>query len=200
MPVLDQIKLQLKKGRVYRRSDLEKWSNAVDRHLSMLLKEGTLQKLSQGVYHFPKETAFGKTPPDELELINQFLKDDNFLLISPNDYNTLGVGTTQLYNKRTVYNHKRHGKFKLGNRTFYFQMKPYFPKELTPAFLLVDLVNNLKTLADDQDVVLENVKVKVPAMDAKMLNLAVKRYGTVKSKKFFEKLKNEPNLTADSVK
>ncbi len=197
MPRLDQIKMQLKKGRVYRRSDLEKWSNAVDRHLSMLLQDGTLQKLSQGVYHYPKETAFGKTPPDELELVRRFLKDDNFLLISPNDYNTLGVGTTQLYNKRTVYNHKRHGKFKLGNRTFYFKMKPYFPKELSPAFLLVDLVNNLETLAEDQDAVLEKVKTKVPGMDAKMFSNVVKRYGTVRSKKFFDFPQKVPKLSAD---
>src|SRR5258707_15881163 len=117
MAQLDQLKKHLKKGKVYRRSDLEKWSNAVDRHLSTLLQEGTLQKLSQGVYYFPKESAFGKTPPEEHELVSRFLKDDNFLVTSPNDYNTLGLGTTQLYNKRTVYNHKRHGDFKLGNRT-----------------------------------------------------------------------------------
>lgn len=197
MPRLDQIKMQLKKGRVYRRSDLEKWSNAVDRHLAMLLRDGILQKLSQGVYHYPKETAFGKTPPDEHELVRRFLKDDNFLLISPNDYNTLGVGTTQLYNKRTVYNHKRHGKFKLGNRTFHFQMKPFFPKELSPAFLLVDLVNNVKNLAEDQDTVLEKVKAKVPGMESKRLSHAVKRYGTVKSKKFFGIMHKAPKLLAE---
>jgi hypothetical protein len=36
-----------------------------------------------------------------------------FLLTSPNAYNTLGVGTTQLYDKTVVYNHKRHGHFML---------------------------------------------------------------------------------------
>ncbi|RYG31935.1 hypothetical protein EON81_21775, partial [bacterium] len=41
-------------------------------------------------------------------------QDNRFLVTSPNAYNTLGVGTTQLYNKKTVYNHKRHGNFTLG--------------------------------------------------------------------------------------
>jgi hypothetical protein len=110
---LDELKKHLEKGKVYRRSDLAKWSKSVDRHLDLLVAEGTLQKLSQGLYYAPEQTVFGKTPPDEEIVIRSFLKDDRFLVTSPNAYNGLGVGTTQLYNQRTVYNHKRHGQFKL---------------------------------------------------------------------------------------
>lgn len=39
------------------------------------------------------------------------LKDARFLLTSPNAYNGLGVGTTQLYARAVVYNHKGHGAF-----------------------------------------------------------------------------------------
>jgi hypothetical protein len=42
-------------------------------------------------------------PPAEETLIRSFLKDDRFLLTSPNVYNSLGIGTTQLYNKQLVY-------------------------------------------------------------------------------------------------
>ena len=56
----------------------------------------------------------------------------------------------QLYNARRVYNYKRHGDFKLGNRTFHFVRKPYVPNKLTEEFLLVDLINNLKRVAEDQ--------------------------------------------------
>ena len=38
-----------------------------------------------------------------------------------NQYNALGLGLTQLYNRLIVYNHKRHGIFKLGNKTFDFR-------------------------------------------------------------------------------
>src|ERR1700680_952246 len=105
MSKLDELKKHLKRGEVYRRSDLVKWSKSVDRHLEALVKDGILQKLSQGLYYFPEESAFGMTPPEEEALIRGFLKDDRFLLTSLNAYNSLGVGTTQLYNQRTVYNH-----------------------------------------------------------------------------------------------
>ncbi|MEI9899953.1 MAG: hypothetical protein WDN31_07155 [Hyphomicrobium sp.] len=55
-----------------------------------------------------------------------------FLLTAPNAYNSLGVGTTQLYDMTVVYNHKRHGAFTLGSRRFDFRVKPAFPKSLSP--------------------------------------------------------------------
>ncbi len=182
MAQLDELKKHLKRGKVYRREDLTKWSKSVDRHLEELTREGTLQKLSQGLYYFPKESAFGKTPPEENELVRGFLKDGRFLLTSPNAYNSLGVGTTQLYNQRTVYNHKRHGEFKLGNRNFQFRIKPHFPKKETEEFLLVDLVNNLETLAEDQSEILKNVVAKVRSMDDRKLKATVLEYGNVKAR------------------
>lgn len=185
MAQLDQLKKHLTKGKVYRRSELANWSKSVDRHLEELLEDGTLQKLSPGLYYFPKESVFGKTPPEEKELVQSFLKDDRFLLTSSNAYNSLGVGTTQLYNERTVYNHKRHGEFKLGNRMYQFRIKPHFPKKATEEFLLVDLVNNVDTLAEDRNEVLKNVFSKVHTMDKKKLKLSVAAYGNVKAKKIF---------------
>ena len=188
MAQLDQLKKQLTRGQVYRRNELANWSKSVDRHLEELLEDGTLEKLSQGLYYFPKESAFGKTPPDEEVLVRSFLKDNRFLLTSPNVYNSLGVGTTQLYNERTVYNHKRHGEFELGNRKFHFRIKPHFPKKATEEFLLVDLVNNLNTLAEDQGEVLRNVSFKVQTMDRKKLEQSVAKYGNEKAKKLFKSL------------
>src|SRR5580692_9296269 len=102
MKQVEVLKNRLKEGEVYRRADLRKWSTSVDRHLQQLVKDGTLEKLSGGLYYVPKQSVFGKTPADEKELVGAFLKDDRFLVMSPNDYNTLGVGTTQLYNMRRV--------------------------------------------------------------------------------------------------
>ncbi len=177
------LKKFLKRGNVYRRNDLIQWSNAVDRHLAELVNGGTLQKVSPGVYYYPKESAFGTLPPDETALVRTFLKDDRFLITSPNAYNSLGVGTTQLYNKTIVYNHKRHGEFNLGNRTFYFQMKHHFPNTLSKEFLLVDLVNNLNQLAEDPNEVLKNISAKIPLMDKKKLSYSVKAYGNIRAKK-----------------
>lgn len=188
MAKLDELKKHLTRGKVYRRSDLAKWSKSVDRHLEALMEDGILQKLSQGLYYYPEGSAFGNTPPKEEILIKSFLKDDRFLLTSINAYNSLGVGTTQLYNQRTVYNHKRHGEFKLGNKNFSFRVKPHFPKKVTPEFLLVDLVNSLDTLAEDQNELLKNISWKVRTMDSKKLKRSVQEYGNAKAKRIFEPL------------
>jgi len=188
MARLNELKANLKPGQVYRRTDLTKWSKSVDRHLDILVKEGTLNKLAQGVYHYPKATAFGAAPAEEEKLVRSFLKDDRFLLTSPDTYNGLQVGTTQLYNKRVVYNHKRHGDFRLGNRTFSFRVKPHFPKKLTPEFLIVDLLNNLETLAEDRQEVLKNVALKVKRMNTQKLARSVVDYGSVKTKKLLQPL------------
>lgn len=190
MSALKELKRHLKPGEVYRRADLARWSNAVDRHLRQLVKEGTLRKVSQGVYAYPKKTPFGKATPEDCKLVGAFLKTDDFLLFSPNAYNVLGVGTTQLYNEQVVYNRKRHGKFKLGNRTFSFQMKPYFPKELSEGFLLVDLVNNVNKLAEEQNSVLKRVGHVAANMNASSLKRDVRRYGGVRAKRLFASLDN----------
>ena len=188
MMKVSELKSHLEPGRVYRRHDLEKWSNAVDRHLHELQQDGTLKKVAAGMYYYPKKGTFGEVPPSEHNLIRAFLKDDRFLLTTPNDYNKLGVGITQLYNKTVVYNHKRHGEIKLGNRVFSFQQKPYFPGQVTAEFLLVDLLNNLDRLAEDETAVLNRVKKKTQDMDAGKLNEAVKNYGSVRAKKLFASL------------
>src|SRR4051812_13285510 len=153
----EQFKRHLKPGHAYRRADLARWSTSVDRHLKQLVENGTLRKLSGGLYAYPKKTVFGLAPAPDQEVVGAFLKDHSFLLASPNAYNGLGVGTTQLYDRTVVYNHKRHGDFRLGNRTFAFRMRPRFPKSLTKEFLLVDLVNNLDQVAEAKDEVLRRV-------------------------------------------
>lgn len=190
MTQLDSLKTHLRRGHVYRRADLANWSKSVDRHLSLLVKEGTLKKLSQGLYAYPKETSFGDAPPEDEQLVQSFLKDDRFLITSPNAYNSLGVGSTQLYNKKVVYNHKRHGEFKLGNRVFDFRIKHHFPAKLTLEFLLVDLVNNLDSLAEEKDALLKNIKQKVSQMHIEQLQHSVSLYANVRTKKVFAQLLN----------
>ena len=188
MDSLKTLKKHLKAGKVYRRSDLLQYSTAPDRHLASLVSEGSLTKVSQGVYYVPRSTDFGVPPPDDKTLVKSFLKDDRFLILSPNMYNMLGIGTTQLYNDRVVYNHKRHGRFELGGLKFRFHRKQDFPAVLTKDFLLVDLVSNLKTLAEDENSLLQQVKRKVAEMDKEKLRKVVDRYGSIKARKFFAPL------------
>ena len=186
MSALNELKKHLRPGQVYRRADLLPWSNAVDRHLKQLVEEGTLTKLSGGVYAYPKRSRFGAVPADDEKLVEAFLKDHRFLLTTPNAYNALGVGSTQLYNETVVYNHKRHGRFKLGRREYDFRVKPHFPSSLSEEFLLVDLVDNIDRLAENRSSMLESVKRKAMRMNPKALARAVREYGGLKSRKFFE--------------
>ena len=186
MNALENVKSKLKPGQVYRRSDLEKMSRSVDRDVAGLVSEGALVKVGSGLYQCPQHSRFGTLPANTDKLLTSFLKDDDYLVTSPNDYNALGLGTTQLYNYQIVYNHKRHGRFELGGQLFEFHRKPRFPKKATAEFLLVDLLNNLDQLAEDRDAVLARVRAKVPGMDAKRLSAAAKNFAKVATRKFVE--------------
>lgn len=188
---LDIVKEHLKPGEVYHRRDLMEWSTSVDRHLQELVKEGTLEKLSGGLYYVPSQSVFGKVPAEEQKLVKAFLKDHRFVILSPNDYNALGVGTTQLYNERRVYNYRRHGDFKLGNRTFRFIRKPYVPSKVTKELLLVDLVNNIKSLAEDQPMLLENIIKRTGEMSPHRLKQLARDFGNVSTRKLFDSLKSQ---------
>ena len=196
MTKLEQLKKHLKPGRAYRREELARWSTSIDRHLKQLVESGALKKLSGGLYAYPKETSFGPAPASDKDVVGAFLKGDTFLLASPNAYNSLGVGTTQLYDKTVVYNLKRHGEFQLGNRKFVFRVKPRFPKSLTKEFLLVDLVNNLDQLAEAKDEVLKRVAQRALATDGPKLRRAVRDYGNERAKKFFDRALRADELRA----
>ncbi|MFT0891001.1 DUF6088 family protein [Pseudochelatococcus sp. G4_1912] len=186
MTKLNELRKHLKPGGVYRRDELARWSTNVDRHIKELLTTEELVRLSAGLYLHPKQTAFGKAPADDASLVAAFLKDKIFLITSPNAYNALGVGATQLYNETVVYNRKRHGRFTLGGRSFDFRRKQFVPKKLTEEFLLVDLVNNLKQVAEDEQLLLTRVKEKTAKLDRKVLRHIAHEFGTVRARKFFD--------------
>lgn len=175
---LHKMKASLRPGAVYRRQDLAHLSSNVDRHLAALLKEGVLRRLNQGLYSCPEKTAFGDAPPDERALLRAFLRDDNFVVYSPNAFNSLGLGTTQLYNVRLVFNRKRHGDFLLGGRTYRFFRWREAPRQLTQEFLVVELVNRLDELVEDRDELLAALKKHLPRFDSRKLLYAARHYGT----------------------
>ena len=188
MSALERLKRHLRPGQVYRRAELAEFSNAVDRHLRQLVDDGALKKLRAGVYYRPKNSSFGEIPADERKVVATFLKDDDFLIVSLNAYNALGLGTTQLYNERFVYNFKRDGRFDLNGQKYYFLKSRRFPKKITDAFLLVDLINNIEFLAEDRDALKDRVVRKARALGADKLRRAVRAYGKVATRKYFDRL------------
>jgi hypothetical protein len=180
---MEALKQYIQPGRVYRRSDLEFHSTAIDRQLGELTKAGVLKRLRQGLYYAPKESKFGSVPPEDKELVEGFLKDRNFLLFSPNAFNSLGLGTTQLYNSTWVYNHKRRGEFKLNGKNFQFKMKSSFPKNLNVEFLVVDMLNNLHELAEDPTSIVTAFQRKIQSYNASTLINMAQLYGSGETKK-----------------
>ena len=183
MSALAELKRHLRPGQVYRRKDLARWSNAVDRHLRQLVDEGRLEKASAGVYMVPRRTKFGLAPAETEKVVGAFLGTDRFLVISPSAYNGLGVGTTQLHNEPVVYNHKRHGRFRLDGRMYDFRMRPSVPKRLTKEVLLVDLLHNLDRLPEDKSAVLPRALAKAGEMDRGRLARTVKEFGSARAER-----------------
>jgi hypothetical protein len=178
---------QMRAGHVYRRDMLLSYSKALDRDLDTLVEKGWLRKLAGGLYYKPATSEFGVLPPKDDNLVGGFLRDNKFLLYSWNQYNSLGVGLTQLYNRVVVLNRKRHGVFKLGNKEFDFRRASKgFPTKVTPEFLLVDLLNNLNELAEDTSLVKQNISNRLAHFDKEKLLRLARTYGKVSTKKFFE--------------
>lgn len=190
---LDKLRAFLVPGQVYRRADFAALSSNIDRHLASLVAEGRLKKLSHGVYTAPKTTAFGEAPPDADSLLRTFLKDDHFVVYGPSQINSLGLGTTQLYNRLVVFNRKRVGEFTLGGRTYGFYRWREAPKRLTPEFLLVELLNRLDELAENRDQVVERLKDRLNEFNRRKLFHAAAHYGTLSTQRKLGKLMAEAN-------
>ena len=188
---LDKMKLFLTSGKVYRRSDFTDMTSNVDRYLKVLVNEGFLKKLQNGLYLSPNKTPFGEAMPDEGELLEKFLNDDHFVVYGPSMFNSLGLGTTQLYDKRVVFNRKRHGEMKLGDRKYHFYRWREAPKSLSKEFLLVEMFNKLNELAEDHYEVVNNLKAKLGEFNSAKLYYALNRFGTKSAQKKLRPLLEE---------
>ena len=185
---VEKLRRHLKSGQVYRRAELAEFSTAVDRHLRQLMDAGELRKLKTGVYYRPKKCVFGEVPPEADKVVASFLKDDDFLVMSLNTYNGMGFGTTQLYNERLVYNHKRDGHMELDGQKFFFLKNRRFPKKPTDEFLLVDLINNVEFLTEDKNALKERVAQRAWQFDKDKVLCAARSYGKVATRKYFEQV------------
>lgn len=104
----------------------------------------------------------------------------------------MGLGLTQVYNRMVVYNRKRHGVFRLANQEYDFRRPSYgFPKKITPALLLVDLLNNANELTDEDTSTLKTkIKNTLPSALLKKAQHCAEKYGKVGTKKFLNEITN----------
>lgn len=182
------LKKRLKPGKLYRRQELAPFSSNIDRHLKKLVEEGVLQKLINGLYLCPQTSQLGNLPPDDEIVLRSFLKSDKFLLYSPNAFNALGLGTTQLYHLPVVLNQKRHGELSVGGKRFFFERRLRVPKKMTKEILLVEFLNHLNKLAERPNDLFNKLSSKLMEFDSKTLQKAVRFYGTYSTQKLLNEL------------
>lgn len=195
MNALERIKRHLVPGQAYRRSELAAFSSNVDRNLQSLVNDGFLKKLSTGLYLAPKKTQFGDALPEENSLLETFLNDDHFVVYSPSQFNSLGLGSTQLYNTRIVFNRKRTGELTVGGRTYTFKLWREAPKELSEEFLVVELLNRINDLAEDREALLAKLRNKLPSFNKAKLHNAANRFGTLSAQKKLKALFQDQQKT-----
>lgn len=186
-----KLKESMKLGRVYRRQELELYSNSVSRDLEKLVKNNEVVRAGSGLYYRPKQTNFGLAPASDQELVRAFLNDGDFLFVSFNEYNLLGLGLTQLHNEQLVYNRKRYGTFELDGRKFTFRRPRNFPKKLSKEFLFVDLLNNKDELTGNAEELKKLVALKSNDLSSNKLLNAANNYGKVATRKFFRQVVNQ---------
>jgi len=76
----------------------------------------------------------------------------------------------------------------LGGIPFEFRRKPRFPRKLSEEFLLVDLLNNLPTLAEDAEGLRTRAHSKAKELNTRKLRMAARDYGKVATRKFFDQV------------
>jgi hypothetical protein len=178
---------QLRAGKIYTWQYLKTHTTSPSRALKPLLDQGVLRKVGPGLYWSPKKSRFGELPPNEHLLIQAFLNSRDFLLINENYYNSLGLELTQLKNEIVVYNKKRYETLLLSDKKFHFKRPNNgYPKTLTPEFLVIDLLNNIKLIGETPSVLKQKVKnqISLGKFNIKKLQDMANQYGKIGTKKF----------------
>ena len=183
MNSLEKMRRKLKPRATYRRENFINLSSNVDRHLKTLVLEKALVKIQNGLYMCPEITPFGKALPEETQLLKAFLKDDRFVVYDLNMFNNLGLGLTQLHNKRIVFNRKRHGEFEFNGKHYHFYRWREAPTKLSKEFLYVEFLNRFDKLAEDNIKNKNLLKKQLRKLNQKNLQRAVKTYGKESTKK-----------------
>lgn len=109
-------------------------------------------------------------------------------MVDHNSLNGIGLGLTQLYNEFTVYNQKRHGRVELGGMKFNFKRRSGYPSSPNSEFLLVEFMNERKTLAEHPENLPKYLRNKLQSLNKAKLKKYAESFGKVAVKKELEQL------------
>lgn len=166
-------------GRVFRTRELASISSNPTRTAKRWVEEGLCTRLRNGLYAIPQKTKFGCAPPDRRDLLQAFLAGAPFVVTGPPAWNTLGLGSTQMFAHTLVYNPKRSGLFNLDGRTFDLR-RIRFPEHPCVEWFVVDLLENLKSVCLDRSETEQSLVERIAegTFDPKALTRMSDEYGT----------------------
>jgi hypothetical protein len=111
--------------------------------------------------------------------MRSFLDGSPFVFTGPERWNALGLGTTAVHALPLVYNTRRSGLFKLGNRTFRLR-RVAFPQPTPAEWFVVDLFEHASEAASsvtDLAAALTR-KLRGGAFDPETLGMMARQFGT----------------------
>jgi hypothetical protein len=170
---------KLKPGRVYRTQEFLRWGRNATRLVRRLERLKLLLPLGHGLYFRPEQSRFGPVPPADEEVVRGFLKDAPFLLSGSSRWNALGLGSSAVAAEQLVYNTKRSGTFRFGNRIYRFR-RVRFPRNPTPEWFAVDLLQNHEMAGVGLGQLREGLEraIRTGRLRAQRLRESAGRYGT----------------------
>lgn len=196
---LNEFTRALKVGRVYRASELSKYTNSLGRDLKLLVENNKLKTVGKGLYYKADKLGETELPAKSNEVLKKFLKTNHFLIRSLSDFNRLDLGLTQMFKETLVYNCKRDGKVNLGGREYFFKKKN-FPKDHHDEYLFVDFFNNIEKVGENRDELLATFerkwRAKVWPVDYDVVYKFSQKYGKYWVKKYFQKLKEQNEISS----
>lgn len=175
---------KLEPGKVYRREDLVCDLVFTDHRIRQLVAQGSLEKITQGLYHYRGPSPRNYSPLTSKSLLEGFLGMGDFLLLPWQEYLSLGLNLTPKFDMHLVYNRKRHGIFRLGEVTFDVRRRSRYPTQITPEFLLVDLLNNMDFFTEDASRIQRDIRALIHKFDGHALLKMAQDYGKVSTYKY----------------
>lgn len=115
--------------------------------LERMHKNNEIEKLSKGIYYFPKKTKFGNIPMSDEEIISTFTKKNEGMVVGYNLYNKLNL-TTQVSKKITIYSSKVEGEVKNIRNIEIKNVKTKYSKEYIKIIEMLEVLQNFYEIQD----------------------------------------------------
>jgi len=145
---------RMPRGQVFRFAELVDdvaRTGAVIKFLNRLVGAGRLEKLSKGRFYKPQEGVFGRSVPDQYQVVKDLLEKNGRIigyLTGYSVYGKLGL-TTQVSNSIQIGRNDIRSLFRRGIYTISFvRQKNAITKEVIPLLQILDAIRLIKKIPD----------------------------------------------------